>query len=264
MIYLKHDDEIELIRQSSLLVCAALAEVAKVIREGITGLELDKIAEEFIRDHGGVPAFKGHQGFPGTLCISPNEQVVHGIPTGKAFKSGDIISVDCGVVMNQFYGDSAYTFMLGQVPGEVVSLVKATEESLYVGIREAKPGNRIGDISAAIQEFAERTNPYGVVRELVGHGIGRKLHEPPEVPNYGQRGKGPVIKEGLTIAIEPMINLGSRNVKQMKDGWTVVSSDLKASAHFEHTIAVRKDGPDILSDHEIIKNAAKNNAEIIL
>ncbi|MBK9272517.1 MAG: type I methionyl aminopeptidase [Saprospiraceae bacterium] len=264
MIYLKIDEEIELIRQSSLLVSKTLAFLVSGIKVGKTGLELDQMAEEFIRDHQGIPAFKGYNGFPGTLCISINECVVHGIPSAQAFQSGDLISVDCGVIKDGFYGDSAYTFMLGEVADEVVKLARVTEEALYRGIDQARVGNRIGDISYAIQEHAEKRHHYGVVRELVGHGIGKKLHEAPEVPNYGQKGKGPVLKEGLTIAIEPMINLGTKQIKQLKDGWTVVSADQKASAHYEHTIAVRMNGPEILSDHQIIKTEIKNNSEIIL
>ncbi|MBK7812257.1 MAG: type I methionyl aminopeptidase [Saprospiraceae bacterium] len=264
MIYLKHDEEIELIRVSSLLVCKTLAQIAKVLKIGKTGLEIDKLAEEFIRDHGAIPAFKGYQGFPGTLCISANECVVHGIPSNKPFESGDILSIDCGVVKDGFYGDSAYSFLLGEVSEDVIKLARVTEAALYLGIEQAIVGQRIGDIGQAIQEHAEKRHHYGVVRELVGHGIGKKLHEAPEVPNYGQKGKGPVLKEGLTIAIEPMINQGTRHIKQLKDGWTVVSTDLKASAHYEHTIAVRNNGPEILSDHQMIKDEIKNNSEIIL
>lgn len=264
MIYLKKDEEIELIRASSLLVSKTLAMLATHLKVGVTGLYLDRLAEHYIRDHGGIPAFKGHEGFPGTLCISVNEAVVHGIPSEIAFESGDLVSLDCGVVMNGFYGDSAYTFMLGDVKDENIKLARVTEECLYLAINQAIPGNRIGDISHAIQEHAEKIHHYGVVRELVGHGIGRKLHESPEVPNFGSRGKGPVIKEGLTIAIEPMINRGVRKIKQLKDGWTVISADRLASAHYEHTIAVTENGPDILSDHELIRSSIKNNPEIIL
>ena len=263
MIYLKHDEEIELIRKSSVLVCETIAEVSSLIKVGSSGSILDKRAEEFIRDHGGIPAFKGHHGFPASLCISINEAVVHGIPNELVFQEGDLISVDCGVVMNGYYGDSAYTFGLGNISEKVKELMKVTEECLYLGINASILGNRVEDISWAIQNHAEKVHHYGVVRELVGHGIGKSLHEAPEVPNYGQAGKGPLLKEGMTIAIEPMINLGTRKIKQLKDGWTVITADKLASAHYEHTIAICKEGPKILSNHEIIKNAIKNNPELL-
>lgn len=262
MIFYKTDEEIEKIRTSCHLVCKTLAKVAEELKPGVTGRYLDKVAEEFIRDHNGVPAFKGYRGFPASLCISPNEAVVHGIPSNRAFDSGDILSVDCGVKLDGFFGDAAFTFPLGDVKPEVLSLMKATLDSLYKGIEAAVSGARVGDISHAIQDYTERQLGYGVVRELVGHGIGRSLHEDPEVPNYGKRGKGPLMKSGLVIAIEPMINLGKKEVKQMPDAWTIVTADGMASAHFEHTIAVRRGKADILSDHGYIFDAMKKNAFI--
>jgi methionyl aminopeptidase len=254
MIYYKTNEEIEKIRVSSLLVARALAEVAKIIRPGITSLELDKIAEEFIRDNGGVPAFKGYNGFPTSLCISPNEQVVHGIPNNKPYESGDIVSVDCGVLKDGYYGDSAYTFALGEVSDEVQNLLDTTKESLYRGIEVAVEGKRLHDISYEIQTYCE-SKGYSVVRELVGHGIGKSLHEAPEVPNFGKRGSGPKLKTGLVIAIEPMINMGRKNIIHGKDGWTIKTSDGMPSAHFEHTIAVGKGKADILSSFEFIEKA---------
>jgi len=254
MIYLKTEEEIELIRQSSLLVGKTLAEVAPLVKPGITTLELDKIAEEFIRDNGGVPSFKNYNGFPNTLCASLNEAVVHGIPNYKPLKDGDIISLDCGVFMNGFHGDVAYTFEVGDVSDEIKNLLRTTKESLELGIAAAIAGNRIGDIGYAIQAHAE-SRGYGVVRELVGHGLGRELHEGPEVPNYGKRGSGMILKEGLVIAIEPMINLKSKGVRQDKDGWTIITSDNKPSAHFEHDVVVRKGKAEVLSTHEYIEEA---------
>jgi len=252
MIFYKTDEEIELIRESSLLVAKTHAEVAKLIAPGVTSLELDKVAEEFIRDNGGVPGFKGYGGFPNTLCISPNEQVVHGIPQNVAIENGTILSIDCGVVMNGYYGDSAYTYAVGEVDEEVQNLLRVTKESLLKGIEKAVVGNRIGDIAFAIQEHAEQ-HGYGVVRELVGHGVGKSLHEDPQVPNYGKRGRGPKLKEGLVIAIEPMINMGTHMVRHHKDGWTITTKDKLPSAHFEHTIAVRKGEADVLSSFKWIE-----------
>lgn len=254
MIFYKTEEEIEKIRESSLLVALTLGEVAKRIRPGVTSLELDKIAEEFIRDNGGIPAFKGHNGFPNTLCVSPNAQVVHGIPSKKPYESGEIVSVDCGVLKNGYYGDSAYTFAIGEVKPEVQKLLDVTKESLYRGISVAIEGRRLGDVSYEIQEYCE-SNGFSVVRELVGHGIGKNLHEAPEVPNYGKRGTGPKLREGLVIAIEPMINLGKRSIVHGKDGWTITTSDGLPSAHFEHTIAVRKGKADILSSFEFVEKA---------
>jgi methionyl aminopeptidase len=262
MIFYKTEEEIELIRQSCLLVCKALAHVGSIIRPGVTGLQLDKEAETLIRDHQAAPGFKGYRGFPGTLCISPNEAVVHGIPSKKEFRDGDVVSIDCGVLWNGFFGDAAYTFALGNVKPEVMDLLRATNASLYLGIEQAVSGNRIGDIGFAIQEFIERKHGYGVVRELVGHGLGKSLHEEPEVPNYGKRGKGVKLREGMVIAIEPMVNMGKKEVSQADDGWTIISKDRKATAHYEHTVAVGKETADILSDHRPIEQAVGNNPEL--
>ena len=256
MIYYKSEEEINLVRESSLLVAKTHAEIARHIKPGISSLELDLLAEEFIRDNGGVPAFKGYNGFPCTLCVSPNEQVVHGIPNKDILYEGTILSVDCGVLMNEYYGDSAYTYEIGDVDEDVSELLKVTKESLYKGIEKAIVGNRIGDISNAVQEHAEANN-YGVVRELVGHGIGKQLHESPEVPNYGRRGSGIKLKKGLVIAIEPMINFGKRDIMQHKDGWTITTVDKKPSAHFEHTIVVRDGEAEILSSFKEIEEVIK-------
>ena len=252
MIYYKTEEEIELVRKSSLLVAKTHAEIAGLIKPGITTLALDKIAEEFIRDNGGVPAFKGYGGFPNTLCMSPNEQVVHGIPNDRILEDGEILSVDCGVVMNDYYGDSAFTYEVGDVDAQTKQLLKVTKESLYKGIEQAVAGNRIGDIGYAVQQHAESFG-YGVVRELVGHGVGKNLHESPEVPNYGRRGRGVILKEGLVIAIEPMIDMGTKRIMQHNDGWTITTIDNKPSAHFEHTIVVRKGKAEILSSFEEIE-----------
>jgi methionyl aminopeptidase len=258
MLYYKTNEEIELIRESSLLVARTLAEVAKVIRPGITTLELDRIAEEYARDNGGVPAFLHYNGFPNSVCISVNAQVVHGIPNSTELKDGDICSVDFGIVKNGFFGDSAYTFGIGDVSEETMKLLKVTRESLYKGIEMACAGNRLGDISHAVQEHAEK-NGFSVVRELVGHGIGRNLHEKPEVPNYGKAGSGMVLKEGLVIAIEPMVNMGGKAVVHEKDGWTVRTADKLPSAHFEHTVAIKKGEADILSSFKYIEEVLKEN-----
>ncbi len=254
MIILKTREEIELMRESALSVSRTLGMLAKEIKPGVTSLYLDKLAEEFIRDNGGIPGFKGLYGFPNTLCMSLNAAVVHGIPTNIPMEEGDIISVDCGVLKNGYYGDHAYTFAVGEVTPEVQRLLDVTKESLYIGIEQFKVGNRIGDISWAIQNHAEK-NGYGVVRELVGHGLGKKMHEDPEVPNYGKRGDGPKLKDGMVIAIEPMINMGSRNIKQLKDGWTILTADKKPSAHFEHDVALVDGKPDILSTFKYIEEA---------
>ena len=252
MIYYKTEEEINLIRKSSLLVAKTHAEIAGLIKPGITTIALDKIAEEFIRDNGGMPAFKGYGGFPNTLCMSPNEQVVHGIPDERAPADGEILSVDCGVLMDGFYGDSAFTYTVGSVDDKIKKLLKVTKESLYKGIEMAVSGNRIGDIGFAIQKHAESFG-YGVVRELVGHGLGKSLHESPEVPNYGRKGQGILLREGLVIAVEPMINMGNKEVTQHNDGWTITTFDKKPSAHFEHTIVVRKGKADILSSFKEIE-----------
>jgi len=261
MLYYKTQDEIELIRISSLLVAKTLAEVARVIRPGITTLELDRVAETFIRDNGAVPAFLNYNGFPNSLCISVNAQVVHGIPGSYELKDGDVCSVDCGVLNQGFYGDSAFTFPIGEVADETIQLLKVTRESLLKGIEQAVVGNRLGDVSAAVQHHAE-VNGYAVVRELVGHGIGRHLHEKPEVPNYGKRGTGLTLREGLVIAIEPMINMGGKAVVHDRDGWTVRTADNQPSAHFEHTVAIRKGSSDVLSSFGFIEEAMKLNANI--
>ncbi|MCO6487309.1 MAG: type I methionyl aminopeptidase [Phaeodactylibacter sp.] len=265
MVFYKTDEEIEYIRESCLLVCQALAHVAGIIRPGISGAEIDKAAEELIRDHGAVPSFKGYNGFPATLCVSVNEHVVHGIPSrDQIFREGDLVSVDCGAYLNGFHGDSAYTFALGEVEEEVMELCRVTNTSLYKAIDAAVVGNRLGDIGFAVQQYVEREHKYGVVRELVGHGIGRELHEAPEVPNYGKRGRGPLLKEGLVIAIEPMVNLGRKEVRTEADGWTVYAKDRKPSAHYEHTVAIRKDHTETLSDHAPIEDAIRKNENVQL
>lgn len=252
MIILKTDEEIELMRESNRLVGMTLGELSKHIKPGVTTLQLDKIAEEFIREHGAVPTFLGYGGFPNSICTSVNENVVHGIPNNKPLKEGDIISIDCGVTKDGYCGDSAYTFCVGEVDGKTKELLNVTKEALYKGIEQAREDNRIGDIAWAVQRYCE-SHGYSVVRELVGHGIGREMHEPPEVPNYGRRGTGPLIKNGMCIAIEPMINMGSKNVVFENDGWTVRTKDRKPSAHFEHTIAIRNGKADILSTFEFIE-----------
>ena len=247
-------------RESAQLVSKTLGMLAPLIVPGAIPLDLDKRAEEFIRDHGGVPAFLGLYDFPNSLCMSPNAQIVHSIPGKKPLQEGDILSVDCGVLKNKYYGDHAYTFAVGEVDDHTKQLLADTKESLYVGIREVIAGNRIGDIGAAIQEFTEKRG-YGIVRELVGHGLGRKMHEDPQVPNYGRRGRGKKIQEGLVIAIEPMTNLGTHRIKQLKDGWTILTADGKNSAHFEHDVAVVDGKPDILSTFQYIYDALGLQAE---
>lgn len=254
MIKYKTTEEIELMRTSAQLVSKTLGLLAPYIVPGAIPLELDKMAETFIRDHGGEPGFLGMYGFPNSLCMSPNAQVVHGIPGKKELQNGDILSVDCGVFMNGYYGDHAYTFAVGEVSKETSELLEVTKASLYAGIKEVVEGNRIGDIGAAIQEYTE-SRGYGVVRELVGHGLGTKMHEDPQVPNYGKRGRGKKIQEGLVIAIEPMINLGTHRIKQLPDGWTILTADGKNSAHFEHDVAVVNGKPEILSTFQYIYDA---------
>lgn len=256
-IFYKTEEEIDLIRESSLLVGKTLAEVAKSIKPGVTTLELDKIAEEYIRDNNAIPGFLELYDFPNTLCASLNSAVVHGIPNNKPLKDGDIISLDCGVLKNGFYGDVAYTFEVGEVSEEIKKLLRVTKECLQKAIDVAIAGNRIGDIGYAVQQHAE-SNGFGVVRELVGHGLGRELHEAPEVPNFGKRGNGLTLREGMVIAIEPMINMGVRNVVQDKDGWTIVTKDGKPSAHFEHDVAIRKGKAEVLSSHEFIEEVLNN------
>lgn len=257
MIQIKTDEEIEIQRHSSLLVGKTLAEVAKHIKPGVKTRELDRIAEAFIRDHGAVPGFKGYGGFPATLCISVNDAVVHGIPDDTELKNGDIVSLDCGTIWNGFYGDSAYTFPVGEVDKEVLLLLERTKQSLYLGIEQAVAGKRVRDIGYAIQSYVEGFG-YSVVRDLVGHGVGRNLHEDPEVPNFGRKGTGPKLKKGMCIAIEPMINLGEKEVIQEPDGWTIRTKDRKPSAHFEHDVAVRNGKADILSSFEEIEKVLNN------
>jgi methionyl aminopeptidase len=262
-IVYKTTEEIELLRKSNHIVSLALAEVASFIRPGVTGLDLDKIAEEVIRDNGAVPGFKGYGGFPSTLCVSPNSVVVHGIPNKNEFKEGDIVSVDCGVLLNGYYGDCAFTFGLGELSDEVLHLLRITEESLYLGINQAVVGNRLGDIGHAIQHYTEVVNPFSVVREMVGHGIGKNLHEAPEVPNYGKKGTGLKLSSGMVLAIEPMINMGKKTIAQASDGWTIFTKDLSPSAHFEHSVAITNEGTIVLSTHNFIKDSLKKNPNVM-
>lgn len=252
MVFIKTEEEIEILRKANTLVSQTHAMIAKEIKEGISTIALDKMAEEFIRDNNGTPGFLNYKGFPNTLCISVNDVVVHGIPDKRILKNGDIASIDCGVIYEGYYGDSCYTFEIGEVLPEVKALVETTKQCLYKGIEKAIEGNFLGDISFEIQKHAEN-NGYSVVRELVGHGIGKKLHEEPEIPNYGKKGRGLRLKEGMTFAIEPMINLGKKEVYQELDGWTIKTKDRKPSAHFEHSIVVRKEKVEILSNFKIIE-----------
>lgn len=253
MIFLKTYKEIDIMRESSLLVARTHAELAKVIRPGITSLYLDNLAEEFIRDNGGLPGFKGYNDFPYTLCVSQNEEVVHGMPSNKEIKNGTILSIDCGVLMNGYYGDSAYSFSVGELTQEKKRLLDVTKEALDRGVIAAKFGNTIGDIGFTIQNFAE-SHGYSVVRDLVGHGIGKQLHESPEVPNYGEKGMGSILEDGMVLAIEPMINLGSPDIIHKNDGWTIVTKDGLPSAHFEYTVAIKKDKTEVLSPFNLIEN----------
>lgn len=254
MATLKTREQIELMRESALIVSRTLGEVAKLIKPGVTPLELDKVAEDYIRSQGAVPGFLGYGGFPNSLCTSVNDQVVHGIPTDEPLKEGDIISVDCGSIKNGYYGDHAFTFAVGEISDEVKKLLQVTEESLYLGIEQICSGNRIGDVGYAVQQHAEK-HGYGVVRELVGHGLGTVMHEDPELPNYGRRGHGKKMKEGLVLAIEPMINMGTEKVMQLDDGWTIVTQDNKPSAHFEHDVAIIGGKPEILSTFKYVYEA---------
>lgn len=262
-IKIKTKEEIELIRKSCEVLSAALAEVIKAARVGTNGLVLDKLAEEFIRDHGGSPSFKGYHGFPNALCISMNDEVVHGIPTAVEYKDGDILSLDCGVFMNGYHGDMAYTIGIGNVKREVVQLMRVAKDSLFIGIELATVGKRTGDIGFAIQDYCERRNPYKCVRELVGHGIGKTLHEDPQVPNYGRKGDGAKLPENCVIAIEPMVNLGKKDVYTKKDNWTIGTQDGSPSAHYEHTVVVRPGKAEILTSYVAIEQAVKENAELI-
>lgn len=250
----KTEEEIELIRESSLLIGKTFAVLASMVQPGVTTLQLDKAADEFIRDNGGFPGFFGYNGYPNSICASVNNAVVHGIPSDKPLESGDIVSVDIGVLKNGFFGDSAYTFAVGKISPEVQQLLEVTKKSLQLAIEQAVAGKRIGDIGYAVQQYTESFG-FGVVRDLVGHGVGRNLHEAPEVPNYGRRGQGMQLLPGLVLAIEPMINMGTKHVKQLKDGWTIVTADGKPSAHFEHTVVVRKDKAEVLSTFELIEQA---------
>ncbi|MCK9611740.1 MAG: type I methionyl aminopeptidase [Bacteroidales bacterium] len=262
MIIQKSEEEIELLKKSSLLVGKTLAEVAKFLKPGVQTIFLDKIAEEYIRDNKAKPGFKHYRGYPATLCISVNDQIVHGIPGKKEIKEEDIVSIDCGVILNQYYGDSAYTFAMEKVKNEVLKLMKVTKESLYKGIEKALSGNRIGDISFAIQNYVEGYG-YSVVRELVGHGLGKNLHEEPQVPNFGKRGTGPKLTEGTVICIEPMINLGKKEIIQEPDGWTIRTKDGMPSAHYEHAIVVRKNQCEVLSTFEYIEEVKNDYIKFI-
>jgi methionyl aminopeptidase len=262
MIHYKNSQEIELMRESALLVSKSLAEVAKMLKPGISTMSIDIFIGEFIQDHKAIPSFLNFNGYPFNSCISVNDVVVHGFPGDYELREGDIVSVDVGVYKNGFHGDHAYTFMIGKPSDEIVQLVKTTKESLYKGIEKAVAGNRIGDIAYAIQEHTEKKHGYGVVRELVGHGLGKNMHEEPQVPNYGKRGSGPVLKEGLVIAIEPMINMGKKEVFTDTDGWTVRTKDGRPSVHFEHDVCVKKGSPDVLSNYQPIEEAEKKNVNL--
>ncbi|MFN8348413.1 MAG: type I methionyl aminopeptidase [Spirosomataceae bacterium] len=262
MIFLKSEEEISLIKESAQVLGKTHAEVAKWIKPGVTTKQLDKVADEFIRDNKGTPSFKGYNGFPAALCISVNEVVVHGFPNQYQLKEGDVISIDCGVKLNGFHSDSAYTYPIGNISPEIGNLLKRTKQSLYLGIDQATEGKKVGDIGYAIQTYVERFG-YGVVRELVGHGVGRNLHESPEVPNYGKRGQGPTLREGMVIAIEPMITLGKRAVVQEKDGWTIRTNDRKPAAHFEHTVLVRKGKAEILTTFKYIEEVTENTTLMV-
>ena len=263
MSLIKTSEEIELIRESAQLVSKTLGMLASEIKPGINTLYLDNLAESFIRDHKGVPGFLGLYDFPNTLCISPNSQVVHGIPNKEIIKEGDILSIDCGVLKNGYYGDHAFTFTVGEVDKEILQLLETTKQSLYVGIEQFKVGNRVGDVGYAIQNYNE-SKGYGVVKELVGHGLGKEMHEKPEMPNYGKRGTGKKIQEGMVVAIEPMINMGTPNINQLNDGWTILTRDNKPSAHFEHNIAIVNGKPKLLSTFDYIYDSLgiKSDEEI--
>lgn len=262
MIYYKTYAELELMRESCRVVELAITEVAKFLKAGVTTKQADKLAEQVIRDNKGIPSFLNYKGFPFTACISVNDAVVHGFPTNDVLREGDVVSVDLGVFKNGYHGDSAYTFAIGEIPDEVQQLMRVTKASLYKGIEKAHHGSRIGDIAYAIQEYTERKHSYGVVRELVGHGLGRSLHEDPQVPNYGKRGTGPKLKEGMVLAIEPMINMGVKEVYYDEDGWTVRTKDGKPSAHYEHNVCVKKGKAEILSSFKLIEEAEMANANL--
>ncbi|MEO6670386.1 MAG: type I methionyl aminopeptidase [Ferruginibacter sp.] len=262
MIQYKNKKEIEIMRHSCLLVGKAHAEVAKILKDGMTTMQVNSIVETFIQDNGGIPSFKNYNGYPFATCISMNESVVHGFPGDHVLKNGDIISLDIGIYKNGFHGDSAYTYAIGDIPEETKKLLRVTKESLYKGIEKARQGNRIGDIANAIQEHTEKLHGYGVVRELVGHGLGRQMHEDPQVPNYGKKGSGQKLKEGMVLAIEPMINMGTKDVVHLSDGWTVLTKDRKPSAHFEHDVCITKGDADVLSSFAEIEVAEKANGNL--
>ncbi|HVK97021.1 MAG TPA: type I methionyl aminopeptidase [Flavisolibacter sp.] len=264
MIHYKNEQQVELMRESALLVSKTLTEVAKTLKAGIKTIDIDKFIGTYIRDHGGVPSFLNYHGYPFNSCISVNDVVVHGFPGDYMLREGDIVSIDIGVYKNGYHGDHAYTFLIGKPANDILNLVRVTKEALYKGIEKAVAGNRVGDIAFAIQEHTEKKNGYGVVRELVGHGLGKNLHEDPQVPNYGKRGSGPVMKEGLVLAIEPMINLGKKDVFTDSDGWTVRTKDGKPSVHFEHDVCVRKGKADVLSDYTQIEAAEKLNPNLFV
>jgi methionyl aminopeptidase len=266
MIAIRTREEIEIIKRNALMVTATLTDVAKMLKPGITTLSLDTMAETFIRDHGGSPSFKGYGSknnpYPNSLCISVNEVVVHGLPSNYELKDGDIVSVDCGFYKDGYHGDHAYTFAIGEVRHEVLALMRVTKESLFKAIEQARENNRVGDISFAVENYTNRLHGYGVVRELVGHGVGKRLHEDPQVPNYGRRGDGKRLKEGMVLAIEPMINLGTHKVHTEEDGWTVVTADGKPSVHYEHTVVVRRNKGENLSQFGPIEEAEKQNPNL--
>ncbi len=262
MIFYKTDAEIELMKQSAVLVSKTLTEAAKALKAGITTLQIDKLCADFVRDHKAIPSFLNYRGYPFNICASVNDVVVHGFPNNTALKEGDVISIDLGVILNGWHGDHAYTFVLGEVNEDVLQLMRVTKESLYKGIEKAIAGNRVGDIAYAIQDYTEKKHGYGVVRELVGHGLGRSLHEDPQVPNYGKRGSGPKLKENAVLAIEPMINMGTKDVYTEDDGWTVRTRDGKPSVHFEHDVCVKKNKALILSDYSIIEEAEQSNVNL--
>ncbi len=262
MMILKTNDQVEMMRQSALLVSKTLTEIAKTLKPGVTTISIDKMIGEFVRDHHAVPSFLNYKGYPFNSCISVNEVVVHGFPGNDQLKEGDIVSIDIGVILNGWHGDHAYTFAIGDPGDEIMKLIRVTKESLYKGIEKAVVGNYVGDIAYAIQEHTEKKHGYGVVRELVGHGLGRHLHEDPQVPNYGKRGSGKKLKEGLVLAIEPMINMGKKDVYTEDDGWTVVTKDGKPSVHFEHDVCVRKGKADILSNYTNIEKTEEENPHL--
>ncbi len=262
MILYKTDTEVELMKQSARLVSKTLTEVAKILKPGITTMQLDALCYQFIRDHNAIPSFLNYRGYPYTICASVNDVVVHGFPNNNALKDGDVVSIDMGVILNGWHGDHAYTFLIGEANDDVLQLMRVTKESLYKGIEKAISGNRVGDIAFAIQDYTERKHGYGVVRELVGHGLGRSLHEDPQVPNYGKRGNGPRLKENAVLAIEPMINMGVKDVYTDDDGWTVHTRDGKPSVHFEHDVCVKRNKALILSDYSIIEAAENNNPNL--